>query len=128
VGGAERRTAPRADDARHRPAAARPVAPATTAAPVRVTRSRERAERDVLEFIRRSSALRRFVDPSTKLVKANVSVQCTPTTGRVAVSRSSAFTCHLWQQPRPRSTGATVVYAARKGSQYAITLRTARTP
>jgi hypothetical protein len=93
-----------------------------------VTKSRERAERDVLEFVRRSGALRRFVDPSTRLVKANVSVQCTPTDGRVGASRSSAFTCHLWQQPRPRSTGATVVYTARKGSRYAVTVRTPGTP
>ena len=128
VGGTVGRTVPRANDARNRPSTNPGLASGAAAATARLTRSRERAERDVLEFIRRSSALRRFVDPSTKLVKANVSVQCTPTTGRVAVSRSSAFTCHVWQQPRPRSTGATVVYAARKGSQYAITLRAAGTP
>jgi hypothetical protein len=126
--GAVRRTVPRANDARPRPSAGPRLATTTAAAPMRVTRSRERAERDVLEFIRRSGELRRFVDSSTRLVRANVSVRCTPASGPLGASRASAFTCRVWQQPRPRSTGATVDYAARSGSRYAVTVRAPGAP
>jgi hypothetical protein len=84
------------------------------------TTTSEAAEHRVLEFIRHSGALRQFIDPLTKLVKTNVVVRCTPTMGRLGVSRAGSFACVVWQHPRPMSTGVSVVYRARPGDRFSI--------
>jgi hypothetical protein len=84
------------------------------------TTTSEAAEHRVLEFIRQSGALRQFIDPLTRLVKTNVGVRCTPTMGRLGVSRASSFACVVWQHPRPMSTGVSLLYRARPGDRFSI--------
>lgn len=68
------------------------------------------AERAVLEFVRRSGHLPQFVDASTRLIKSNVAAMCTPRDAAPGETRADTFTCRVWQQPRPPSSGANLVF------------------
>jgi hypothetical protein len=80
----------------------------TTAAPSRMI-----AERHVLAFLARASALPQFLDPETKLVRANVAVRCITARPSGTVSQASAFECWIWQQPGSPSSGVKLLYRIR---------------
>jgi len=119
------------------PRRVKPSADARTAAPVdpaaaevqqapskspTATATQDVAERHVLDFVPRNSRLKRFVDPLTTLLRPNVTVHCTPKRAAGTAIRAGAFTCLVWHQPELPSTGATVLYRARPGGRFSISV------
>ena len=101
----------------------KPARRARTAGPIT---SRVVAERNVLSFLVRGAALRQFLDPVTKLVRANVAVRCVPASSSSTgtAGRSSTFECQVWKQPGLPSSGATVLYRARPRGGHSINVFT----
>jgi hypothetical protein len=65
-------------------------------------------ERKLLLLAPRHRVLRRFVDRATGLVKRNVAAHCSRFRGHVR-HRRQHFLCRVWVQPRPSSSGVSVV-------------------
>jgi hypothetical protein len=66
-------------------------------------------EHRLLLVASRSKLLARFVDRTTGLVKRNVTAHCELMRHR----RPSRYACDVWQQPRPASSGVTVICRTR---------------
>jgi hypothetical protein len=73
-------------------------------------------EHRLLLVASRSKLLARFVDRTTGLVKRNVTAHCELMRHR----RPSRYACEVWQQPRPSSSGVTVICRTSRHKRFLV--------